>query len=91
MEDSEPAADADDPNNEVEIIDDSSEVPNQSGSSSSVSAAPEQSGVGGSNGEGRGNERETSGSTGAQIQAGASQSEAISSGSEGMNKIYVVT
>lgn len=90
MEDSEPAADADDPNNEVEIIDDSSEVPNQSGSSSSVSAAPEQSGVGGSNGEGRGSERETSGSTsGAQIQVGASQSEAISSGSEGMKHIYL--
>lgn len=82
MEDSEPAGDADDPNNEVEIIEDSSEVPNQSGSSSSVSAAPEQSGVGGSNGEGRSSET-TSGATATQVQSGAPQSEAISSGSEG--------
>ncbi|GLV34014.1 Megator [Carabus blaptoides fortunei] len=86
MEDSEPPGDADDPNNEVEIIDDSSEVPNQSGSNSSVSAAPEQSGVGGSNGEVRPSEG-TSATSVAQTQSSAPQSEAISSGSEGTSGV----
>lgn len=67
----------DDPNNEVEIIEDScGEVPNQSGSSSAIPA--DASNVASQSVVGRSTESE-----GGSNQVGAPQSEAISSGSEG--------